>query len=130
MRDSKWTKPATACGEPASNLEHLGGPLGISHTPSIITAQLVGDDTAIADGITARGALDLCRRLLDAGFNSEAELLCYRANVLALRIRSIALGAQFTIRETATDGPRVVRWKAFSRRNVSAPMRQTEEVVQ
>jgi len=131
MKALKWTKPATApYGEPASNLERFAGLLADSHTPTLIAAQLVGSDTAIADGITARGALELCRRLVEAGADPDAELLCYRSGVLALRIASIARGARLTIRETAIDGPRVVRWKAFRSRDVSAPMRQIKEVVQ
>jgi len=126
MQDLKWKKPATACDEPASNLEQLGGPLGIFHTPTQITAQLVGNDIAVADNITANGALDLCRRLLTAGAKPNAELICYRGEQIALRVRSIGAGAKLTVRE---DGLRVVPWKAFSRRAAASPIRQTCEGV-
>lgn len=125
MGDLKWTKPATAlCSEPAY-FEQLGGPLDISHTPSPIVAQLIGSDTAVANGIKATGAFDLCRRLIAAGVNPDAGLVCTRDGIVALRIRAIGTGAKYTIRETAMDGPRVVRWKAFQPRDVTAPMRQT-----
>jgi len=107
-------KPATAAdGEPASNFERSGGRLEVAHTPTAITAQLLGTDIAVANGITASGALDLCRRLLAAGADPDAELVCYRGAVVALRVRSIGAGARLAIRETAADGPRIVRWRPF-----------------
>jgi hypothetical protein len=84
---------------------------------------LVGNDGAIAGDIMARGPLDICRRLLAAGADPAAELLCYRNGQIALRIRSIGDGAKLIVRETATDGPRFVTWKAFPRRAVEAPVR-------
>jgi hypothetical protein len=134
MTFSDAAKPATALhGEPASEIEHLGGPLDITNNlpapVSQVRCDLVGNDTAIAGNVKARGALDLCRHLLGAGVDPGAELLCFRDGRLALRVSSVGYGATIAIRETATDGPRVVRWRPFRRRDVSAPMRQIAEAV-
>lgn len=127
MLDLNAAKPATANGAPASNVEQLGGRLDVLHTPRAIIAQLVGN-FVIASGLEASGAFDLCRLLLDAGADPKAELVCYRNEAIAFRVRSIGFGAKFTIRETANDGPRVVRWKAFSRGDVAAPVRENSSV--
>jgi hypothetical protein len=111
-------KPATDIGEPAPNSEQLGGPLSIPHTSHTANVQevrcdLLGSDKAIAGDIMASGAFDLCRRLLAAGANPAAELVCYRNGTLALRIKSIGAGAQLTVRETSKDGPRFATWRPF-----------------
>jgi hypothetical protein len=114
MMLTDMAKPATAPhGEPALSFERIAGPLSNSHTPNIITAQLVGGDIAIVDDIEARGPLDLCRRLIAAGVNPGAELHCYRGGQLALRITSIRYGAGIVVRETATEGPRFATWRPF-----------------
>jgi hypothetical protein len=125
MRPSETTKPATASGEPALDVEQLGGPLDTQLTPSVVNAQLVGTG-AVLGKIKAANALDLCRALVSAGFDPNAALVCHRGNKVALRIRTIGEGAKLTIRE---DGLRVVPWKAFSHRDVAAPMRQIEKAV-
>jgi hypothetical protein len=66
----------------------------------------------------------LCRALLAAGADPEARLEGYRGTTLALVVKSIGRGAELTVRETATDGPRLVRWKAFRHRDVAASVRQ------
>lgn len=126
MRDTKCAKPATWQGEPASSLELLAGPLDALHTPTVVKAQLIGSDRVVVDDIEARTALDLCRKLLAAGADPDAALVCYRGNQVALRIHTIGEGAKLAIRE---DGLRVVQWKAFSNRDVSPPMRQIEKAV-
>jgi hypothetical protein len=95
-----------------------------------LRCELVGSDQAIAGDIMASGAFDLCRRLLAAGANPAAELVCYRNGTLALRIKSIGAGARLTVRETATDGPRLVTWKPFPHRAVTAPVRSNRKPVQ
>jgi hypothetical protein len=135
MVHQKAAKPATDIGEPAPNSEQLGGPLSIPHTSHTANVQevrcdLVGSDKAIAGDIMASGAFDLCRRLLAAGANPAAELVCYRNGTLALRIKSIGAGARLTVRETATDGPRLVTWKPFPHRAVTAPVRSNRKPVQ
>lgn len=90
-----------------------------------ISCTLIGSNTAQAADIVARGhspVFDLCRKLVAAGHDPASPMECYRGDMLCLRIRTIGEGAKLTIRETATDGPRVVRWKAFPSRAVKAPV--------
>src|ERR1700730_7046435 len=122
-------KPASGLSaEPVPGSEFLPGSKLSSDTQSLtdrqarIRCELVGSDVVVAGDIKADGAFDLCRRLLAAGANPAAELVCFRDGRPALRIRSIGDGARLTVRETATDGPRVVAWKAFQARDVSAPV--------
>jgi hypothetical protein len=61
-----------------------------------------GASSCSAEGITATGnapVLALCRKLLDAGFDPDRPLDAYRANVLAIRVRSIGAGAALTVEE-------------------------------
>jgi hypothetical protein len=89
-----------------------------------IRCDLTGD-TAQAGGLTASGATGLCRLLLAASAaDPDAPLECFRNGILSLRVKSIRIGAGLTVRETATDGPRFVRWRAFPTRAVEPPIRQ------
>jgi hypothetical protein len=125
MHISKVAKPATdVIGEPAAGIEHLAGPLEQSNTLKFLTSQVrcnLFGDVAVVGDIQARGALDICRRLLDAGVDPNTELLCYRDDKLALRISAIGVGAKLVVRETATDGPRFVSWKPFPAAPSSRP---------
>ena len=87
-----------------------------------LRCELVGSDQAIAGDIVASGALELCRRLLAAGANPAAELVCYRNGTLALRIKSIGAGARLTVRETSKDGPRFATWRPFPTARVGGPI--------
>ena len=126
MQTPDTAKPATAPhGEPASNCEHLGRKLSDSHTPNIVAAQLVGSDSAVVNNISARGALDLCRHLLGAGVDPDAELRCYRDGQRALRVSSIGYGAGIVVRETATEGPRFATWRPFPAARSARPFGET-----
>ena len=99
-------------------------------TDSVITAALIGADTAQAGDISRRGkspVFALCRALLAAGANPNSRLECFRGSVLALTVKSVGIGAKLTIRETVTDGPRVVRWKPLQDRDVFVPVRQNDD---
>lgn len=90
-----------------------------------IRCDLSGSNTAQSGDLIARGnspVFDLCRLLVAAGHDPKAPMECYRGETVALRVRSIGEGARLTVRETATDGPRVVRWKPFPGRAVTAPV--------
>jgi hypothetical protein len=90
-----------------------------------IRCELMGSDTARAGELIARGTspvFDLCRKLLAAGADPESPLECFRGRLMSLRVKSIGAGAGLTIRETATDGPRIVRWKAFPDRALGPPI--------
>jgi hypothetical protein len=67
-----------------------------------IKATISGASSCTAEGITATGnapVLALCRKLLDAGYDPNQPLDAYRANVLALKVRSIGAGAALTVEE-------------------------------
>ena len=101
-----------------------------SETGAVIIAQLVGHDRAQAGDVVVRSrtpVFALCRALLAAGANPNSRLECFRGSVLALTVKSVGIGAKLTIRETVTDGPRVVRWKPLQDRDVFAPVRQNDD---
>ena len=87
-----------------------------------IRCELTGSNTARAGDLTAQGATDLCRLLLAAGADPDSQLECFRNGRLAIRVKSIRVGAALTVRET--DGPRFVAWKAWPTRAVAPPARQ------
>jgi hypothetical protein len=127
-------KPATAPhGEPASDFEHLAGPLAnpdTSYHPVLqLRCELVGTDEVIGAGLAAHGAFDMCRQLVANGVDPNVALECYRSGRFAFRVKSIGAGAKLTVRETAAEGPRVVSWKAFPHRAVTAPVRSNQEPV-
>ena len=104
--------------------------LGAAMSGAVITAQLIGHDRAQAGDIVVRSrspVFALCRALLGAGANPNSKLECFRGSVLALTVKSVGIGAKLTIRETVTDGPRVVRWKPLQDRDVFAPVRQNDD---
>jgi hypothetical protein len=101
-------------------------------TGGTITAALVGNDTAQAGDIVCRGrspVFGLCRALLAAGADPNSKLECYRGDVLALTVKTIGIGAKFTIKENERVGPRVVPYEAFSRDRVEPPVRSNGDPV-
>ncbi len=67
-----------------------------------IRAKLVGVDTAIAAGITVIAyapTLELCRKLIAAGYHPAARLEAYRGETLALIIGSIGAAADLTVED-------------------------------
>jgi len=54
----------------------------------------------------------LCRNLIEAGYDPSTPLEAWRGQTLALRVRSIGEGAKLTVEETKT-GPRFRRWRPF-----------------
>ena len=66
----------------------------------IVRAELSGDDTASALGITVKSGspvLALCRKLVEAGHNPANPLEAYRGDTLCLRVRSIGVPAGLEI---------------------------------
>jgi hypothetical protein len=77
-----------------------------------VRAELIGDSTAIAAGVTAHGrapVFELCRRLVGAGHDPDLRLEAYRGDVLALTIKSIGTAAKLTVDES--HGCRFVRFR-------------------
>lgn len=67
-----------------------------------ITAQLSSDTIASVIGSTivinvGSPVLAICRKLLDAGYPSSADLEAYRGETLALRVRSIGEAAELQV---------------------------------
>jgi hypothetical protein len=72
----------------------------IDGTAPAISAELFGDDRAVALGIQAQSSapvLALCRALVAAGHDPASPLHAYRAETLALQVRSIGEGAALDI---------------------------------
>jgi hypothetical protein len=72
---------------------------------TVIRAELLGSDRAVALGIEARAAapvLMLCRLLVEAGHDPDHPLHAYRGDVLALKVRAIGEAAQLEINARGT----------------------------
>ena len=70
------------------------------HLQQAIRAQLRGDDTCDACGITVWSSspvLEICRRLIKGGCDPQRPLWAYRGKTLALIVMSIGQGAQLEI---------------------------------
>jgi hypothetical protein len=85
-----------------------------AHRLPPIRAEIVGDDTCSAPGVTVRAhapVLALCRKLIAALHDPSVPLHAYRGNTLCLTVRSISRGAALTVTESGT---RFAPWKPFS----------------
>jgi hypothetical protein len=70
-----------------------------------LAAELIGDDTATACGITVRSTspvLVLCRELIATGMTPDAALTVFRHGTVALRVRSIGEAAALEINSKGT----------------------------
>jgi hypothetical protein len=77
-----------------------------------IRAELIGSYCCEAEGISARGyapVLELCRKLVAAGFSPVYPLEAWRGETLSLRIRSIGEGARLTVADDRHGTPRLRR---------------------
>jgi hypothetical protein len=75
-----------------------------------IIAQLSSDTIASVAGSTiavhiGSPVLALCRKLVEAGYPSSAEVECYRGETLSLRVRSIGEAAGLYVAATTTGRP-------------------------
>jgi hypothetical protein len=92
----------------------------------VVRAELAGDDTCSALGITATSSspvLALCRKLVDAGHNPATPLEAWRGNVLCLRIHSIGKLARLEVGSGGTGfiGRREPRRGPLSLRQKGSP---------
>jgi hypothetical protein len=77
-----------------------------------ILATILAADRITARGIEAPCIFALCRKLLAAGHDHRAALVAVWCDGRAsMRIASLAAGARVAVRETASDGPRIVAWQ-------------------
>jgi hypothetical protein len=86
----------------------------------IIRAELIGSNKCVAAGLIGRRAapvLDLCRKLIVAGYDPCCVLHAYRDTTLCVIVASIGAAAILTV-----DGTRsaFARWKPFPTVAVSA----------
>jgi hypothetical protein len=105
---------------------HVGATAKLSSQKSQavpIRAELIGGNTCTAAGLLVRGSspvLALCRDLIAAGHDSAAPFDAWRGDVLAVRVASLAAGAQLTVEESA-HGPVFRNFRKAPRSAVPAP---------
>ena len=76
--------------------------------------------------ISHQPLLDGARLLAAEGIDPAIPIRMRHEGTAYDALRStVGVAANLTVRETDTDGPRYVRWKPFSRRDVGAPMRSS-----
>jgi hypothetical protein len=93
--------------------------------PRSIQCQLTGSDTAQAGDLIARGhspVFDLCRFARRCRIRPQVAHGVLQGRLPCPSSSLDRGGAGFTLRETVTDGPRVVRWKPFPGCAVRAPV--------
>lgn len=79
-----------------------------------IRAEIIKSDRCDADGHTVRAAapvLAMCRKLVDAGYDQGRPLHAHRGDVLALKVRSIGVGATLTVEDNRFGTPTLRRWR-------------------
>jgi hypothetical protein len=62
-----------------------------------VRAELIGDDTCCAEGLTVRAhtpVLAMCRRLIETDYDPTTPLHCYRGKTLCLIVASIGEAAR------------------------------------
>jgi hypothetical protein len=104
--------------------------LSHSQAQDTLRAELTGETCSSLGEVVGRGktpVLALCRELLRQGISPDRALEVYRNGIMALRIRSIAKGAAFTVAEGDRGTPRFRRWKPMPLREGSPPARQIEK---
>jgi hypothetical protein len=110
-------------GGEARKPEQLGGPLKVLRTaenfPRQVHADLVGSDHCAALGVTAHSLLELCRKLVAAGYDPAMPIEAWRGDLFCLRARSIGEAARLRI---ATHG---VGFERLPECTTSPPMRKT-----
>src|SRR5215471_2572521 len=93
-----------------------------------IIAQYIKSDRCGAEGLEVRAnaaGLAMCRKLLEAGYDPDRPLHCFRGEVLAMEISSIAYGAKYSVSEPSTgSGVRLVPYSEGPKKSgVASPMR-------
>src|SRR5262249_34963432 len=96
--------------------------------PKPILAQFIKSDRCSAEGLEVRAnapALAMCRKLIEAGYDPDRPLHCFRGETLAIKISSIAYGARYSVSEPSTgSGVRLVPYSEGPKKSgVASPMR-------
>jgi hypothetical protein len=97
-------------------------------------AQLYGKFVVTLDGrqlcISSQPLLDAARVLIKEGVDPTMPIAARHAGAgFDAMTSTVGTAAKWTVRETKTEGPRFVRWKAFSRDDVQPPKRFCERPV-
>lgn len=82
--------------------------MSTKHLPSLVRAEIIGDDTAVALGISVRSSspvLAICRELIAAGHHPATPLQAWRGSTLCLIVRSIGEGAALEVTSNASGTP-------------------------
>src|SRR5262245_1631756 len=99
------SRPIAGCSTPKGRLKP-------------ILAQFLESDRCSAEGLEVRAnapALAMCRKLLEAGYDPDRPLHCFRGETLAMKVSSIAYGARYSVSEPSTgSGVRLVPFLRFS----------------
>ena len=90
-----------------------------------IIAQFIKSDRCTAEGLEVRASapgLAMCRKLLEAGYDPDRPLHCFRGETLAMKISSIAYGARYSVSEPSTgSGVRLVPYSDGPQKSGAAP---------
>jgi hypothetical protein len=116
--DAESRSPGAVAALGASKSDRLGRQVvaeinrqkQLSQAP--ICATLIGSNRCEAEGLSARGyapVLELCRKLVAAGFNTACPLEAWRGETLCLRVRSIGEGSRLTVADDRHGTPRLRR---------------------
>ena len=95
--------------------------------PKPIIAQFIKSDRCSAERLEGRAnapALAMCRKLLEAGYDPDRPLHCFRGKTLAMKISSIAYGARYSVSEPSTgSGVRLVPYSEGPKKSgVASPV--------
>jgi len=94
--------------------------------PKPILAQFIKSDRCSAEGLEVRAnapALAMWRKLLEAGYDPERPLHCFRGETLAMKVSSIAYGARYSVSEPSTgSGVRLVPYSDGLQKSGAAPL--------
>jgi hypothetical protein len=89
-----------------------------------IVARITDSNRCDAEGLTVIGhapVLGMCRKLIEAGFDSTRPLKAYRGETLCLTVSSIGWGAGQTVEDNVCGTPSLRRWRKGQAAMVAAP---------
>ena len=93
-----------------------------------IIAQFIKSNICTAEGLEVRAngpGLAMCRKLLEADYDPDRPLHCFRGDTLAMKISSIAYGARYSVSEPSTgSGVRLAPYSEGPKKSgVASPVR-------
>ena len=89
-----------------------------------ILAQFIKSDRCTAEGLEVRAnapGLAMCRKLIEAGYDPNRPLHCFRGEEIAMTISSIGYGAEYSVSEPSTgSGVRLVPYSEGPKKSGAA----------